>query len=136
MICYESIYGEYSNEYVQRGGNLFFVITNDGWWGNTAGHKQHLDYARLRAIETRRDVAQAANTGTSAFIDQRGNVFDATAWWVPAAIKKTLHANTGETFYVRFGDYIGRTAILLTLLLFIWTVIVRFRKRKNPGYGS
>lgn len=117
MICYESIYGEYTTEYVRRGGNLLFIITNDGWWGNTAGYRQHLQYARLRAIETRRDVAQAANTGTSAFINQRGDVSQATAWWKPAAIKATLHANTAFTFYVRYGDYIGRAAILMSILL-------------------
>lgn len=128
-ICYESIYGEYSNEYVHRGANLFFVITNDGWWGNTAGHKQHLEYARLLAIETRRDIAQSANTGTSAFINQRGDVYEATAWWVPAAIKATLYANTEETFYVRFGDYIGRAAVLFTIVMMAYSLFL-FIKRK------
>lgn len=128
-ICYESIYGEYSNEYIRRGANLIFVITNDGWWGNTAGHKQHLEYARLLAIETRRDVAQSANTGTSAFINQRGDVYDATAWWVPAAIKATLHANTEETFYVRFGDYIGRASVLFTILMLAYSLFIFVRKK-------
>ncbi len=136
LICYESIYGEYCNEYIQRGANLLFVITNDGWWANSAGHKQHLDYARLRAIESRRDVAQSANTGTSAFINQRGDVYDATAWWVPAVIRGTLHANTYETFYVRFGDYIGRAAVIMTFLLFIWTTVMRFTIRKKLSHES
>ncbi|MBA2406650.1 MAG: apolipoprotein N-acyltransferase, partial [Chitinophagales bacterium] len=97
MICYESIYGEYVTEYVRRGGNLFFVITNDGWWGNTAGHKQHLQYARLRSIEARRDLAQSANTGTSAFINQRGDISQQTEWWKPAVIEATLYANDEMT---------------------------------------
>jgi len=132
-ICYESIYGEYSNEYVQRGANLFFVITNDGWWGNSAGHKQHLEYARLLAVETRRDIAQSANTGTSAFINQRGDIRNETQWWIPTAISSTLYANDEETFYVRFGDYIGRAAIILTIFLFVWTMINRFRKKRIAG---
>lgn len=131
MICYESIYGEYTGEYVRRGGNLLFIITNDGWWGNTAGYKQHLQYARLRAVETRRDVAQVANTGTSAFINQRGDVSQATAWWQPAAIKSTLHANTAVTFYVRYGDYIGRAAVLMSILLSLFAFVKRFRKNKK-----
>jgi apolipoprotein N-acyltransferase len=131
LICYESIYGEYTNEYVKRGAGLLFVITNDGWWANSAGHKQHLDYARLRAIETRRDLAHCANTGTSAFINQRGDVYDATDWWVQAVIKSALYVNTDQTFYVRFGDYIGRAAIILTLFLFVRIIIMRFSKRKN-----
>jgi len=130
LICYESVYGEYTNEYVQRGANILFVITNDGWWGNTAGYKQHVQYGRLRAIETRRDVAQSANTGTSAFINQRGDIYDETPWWQPAVISSTLHANTGETFYVKFGDVIGRLAVLTTIALLIYSIASRFRKRK------
>ncbi|MGB3075961.1 MAG: apolipoprotein N-acyltransferase, partial [Chitinophagales bacterium] len=115
----------------RRGGNLLFIITNDGWWGNTDGYKQHLQYGRLRAIETRRDVAQVANTGTSAFINQHGDVSQATAWWQPAAIKTILHANNELTFYVRFGDYIGRAAILLSILLALFAFIKRFSGKKT-----
>ncbi|MCY7410561.1 MAG: apolipoprotein N-acyltransferase [Chitinophagales bacterium] len=129
LICYESIYGEYSNEYVQRGANLLFVITNDGWWGNTDGYKQHIEYARLRAIETRRDLAQSANTGTSAFINQRGDLYDQTQWWKPAVISATLHANTEETFYVRFGDYISRASILISIVLVIFSFFKKFKER-------
>jgi apolipoprotein N-acyltransferase len=51
-ICYESIYGDFMSRYVKQDANLICVITNDGWWKNTPGHKQHMNYARLRAIET------------------------------------------------------------------------------------
>src|SRR5690606_14515315 len=53
-ICYESIYGDFMTGFFRNNANLLVIITNDGWWGNTAGHKQHLAYARLRAIETRK----------------------------------------------------------------------------------
>lgn len=130
MICYESVYGEYVTEYVRLGGSLLFVITNDGWWGNTAGYKQHLQYARLRAVETRRDVAHAANTGTSAFINQRGDVSQPTAWWQPAAIKETMHANSELTFYVLYGDYLGRAAVLISIGMSLFILMLRFRKTK------
>ncbi|HKL38460.1 MAG TPA: apolipoprotein N-acyltransferase, partial [Bacteroidales bacterium] len=52
VICYESIYGEYITDYINNGADFIFVITNDGWWGETIGYRQHLHYARLRAIET------------------------------------------------------------------------------------
>lgn len=129
LICYESIYGEYSNEYVQRGAGLLFVITNDGWWGNTAGYKQHILYGALRAIETRKDVAQSANTGTSAFINQRGDISDQTPWWEPAVISKTLHANSTQTFYVRYGDLIGRLCILISVVLAAYSVYSRIAER-------
>jgi apolipoprotein N-acyltransferase len=57
-ICYESIYGEFMSKYIRNGANLICIITNDGWWKNTPGHKQHMNYARLRAIETRTWVAR------------------------------------------------------------------------------
>ena len=74
-------------KYVKKGAELIFIITNDGWWRNTPGYKQHMSFARLRAIETRRSIARAANTGISCFINQRGDVSQATGWWTETAIK-------------------------------------------------
>lgn len=85
-ICYESIYPEFCADYVRQGAQAICVITNDGWWGNTAGYRQHFSYSRLRAIELRRDVARCANTGISAFIDQRGDVLEQSEWWEPDVI--------------------------------------------------
>jgi len=51
VICYESAYSDFVSDYVENGANLIFIITNDGWWENTPGHRQHLAYSRLRAIE-------------------------------------------------------------------------------------
>ena len=66
VICWESVFGEYVTDYVgEAGANFLFIITNDGWWRNTPGHRQHNAFARLRAIETRRSVARSANTGIS-----------------------------------------------------------------------
>ena len=72
VICFESIFGEFCTKFVRNGAQLFFIITNDGWWKDTPGHKQHMAYARLRTIECRRSIARSANTGISAFINQRG----------------------------------------------------------------
>ena len=63
VICYESIFGEYVGEYIRNGAALIFIITNDGWWRDTPGYKQHLIYGGLRAIETRRSIARSANFG-------------------------------------------------------------------------
>jgi apolipoprotein N-acyltransferase len=123
VICYESVYGEFVTDYIKKGANFIFVITNDGWWGNTPGYKQHLSYSRLRAIETRRSVARSANTGISAFINQKGEILNKTQWWVPCAIKNTLKANTEITFYVKYGDYIGRLSGFLTIFLFLYTIV-------------
>lgn len=129
-ICYESIYGEFVNGFVRKGARLIFVITNDGWWGNTAGHRQHLTFSSLRAIETRRDVARAANTGISAFIDQRGVIRQQSKYWEEAVLRDTLHANTTITFYVQYGDYIGRLAAFTAVLFFLLTITVVLRRKK------
>jgi apolipoprotein N-acyltransferase len=118
-ICYESIYGDYMAEFVRNGADFIFIITNDAWWGNTAGHKQHFAYARLRAIENRRSIARCANTGISGFINQRGDVLQRTEYWEPAVIRGSIQANTEETFYTRYGDYLARTALWIAGFLLI-----------------
>jgi apolipoprotein N-acyltransferase len=128
-ICYESIFGEFFAEFVRNGAQVMIIITNDGWWGNTAGHRQHFSFAHLRAIETRRSIARSANTGISAFINQRGDALEATAYWVPAVIKGTINANDKLTFYVKHGDYIARFMSYLSGLM-VMTAIGMAIKRK------
>ncbi|HEY1024760.1 MAG TPA: apolipoprotein N-acyltransferase [Sphingobacteriaceae bacterium] len=129
VICYESIWGEYVADYVEQGAQFIAIITNDGWWGNTSGKDQHLQYAKLRAIETRRWVARSANTGISAFIDQRGDVVQKTRWWEPAAIKQNINLNEELTFYVRKGDYIALAGCLGTVVFGIMLLLSVFKKK-------
>ena len=89
-ICYESIYGDYCRGYVKAGAQAIFVVTNDGWWDDTPGHKQHQQFASLRAIELRREVVRAANTGTSCFVNLRGDVEQATAYGKDAVISQRI----------------------------------------------
>ena len=135
-ICYESIYGEFMSDYISNGANIICIITNDGWWGNTPGHKQHMNYARLRAIETRKWVARSANTGISCFIDPYGTVFDAQPWDTAAAIKMHIPVDNRETFFVRHGDILSRVTVLLstlfiTLMLVLWMIKKFFKKNKG-----
>jgi apolipoprotein N-acyltransferase len=123
-ICYESVFGEFFSEFVRNGAQIMCIITNDGWWGNTAGHRQHYAFAHLRAIETRRSIVRSANTGISAWIDQRGDAHEQTKYWVPAAIKATVNANDKITFYTKHGDFIARWMSWLGALLFAGSVVV------------
>jgi len=129
VICYESIWGEYVATSVHMGAQFIAIITNDGWWENTSGKDQHLDYAKLRAIETRRWVCRSANTGISAFINQRGDIVQQTHWWTRTAIKQDINLNSDLTFYVLHGDYIARTGCLLAILGIIWVLVVTRMKR-------
>jgi apolipoprotein N-acyltransferase len=131
LICYESIYGDYVTEYVQRGANILFVITNDGWWGNTIGHRQHLYLSSLRAIETRRTVVRSANTGISCIINRRGDIEKATNYNEQTAVKATVPLNEEITFYTRYGDLIGRVSILLSGWLIITLIANTLQKSKR-----
>lgn len=129
IICYESVYGEYVGEYVKKGANILTIMTNDGWWGNTPGHRQHLQYARLRAIETRKWVARSANTGISAVIDPLGEIKMSQPWNTTRTIKYEVPAITGVSFYVRFGDYLYKLAAIVSILLIVLKLTDRFRKK-------
>ena len=131
LICYESVFGEYVTEFVQKGAEMLFVITNDGWWGDTPGHKQHLEFSKLRAIETRRSIARSANTGISGFINQRGDIVEQSQYCEHIALRNTLKTNDKLTFYVRYGDYIYKIGVFLTFLLVIMTTVRLIIKKRR-----
>jgi len=131
IICYESVYGEFVAKTIREGAGLIFVVTNDGWWGNSPGHRQHFLFSVLRAIETRRSIARSANTGISAFIDQRGEVFQKTKYWEPAVIRQTLNINNELTYYVRNGDYFARVSILVSVLVLLISFTQGFLRKKK-----
>lgn len=133
IICYESIYGDYITGYVRNGANLLVIITNDGWWKNTPGYKQHMNYGRLRAIETRKWVARSANTGISCFIDPVGNVINAQPWDKEASIKLSVPADSRQTFFVKHGDILSKAVCIVAALLILLNTGAwarrRFRKK-------
>ena len=121
VICYESIYGEYVTEYVKKGATVLCVLTNDGWWDDSPAPRQHLSFASLRAIETRRAVVRSANTGISAFINQKGEVTQQSKYNEQVALRNTVQLNEAITFYVRFGDVVALIAMFLTFLCVLLT---------------
>jgi apolipoprotein N-acyltransferase len=131
IICYESIFGEFVTDYVSDAhSNLLFVITNDGWWGDTPGYVQHNSFSSLRAIETRRSIARSANTGISSLINQRGDILQRIEWWQRSGIRGELKANDKITFYVKHGDYIGRIAVFFGILMLLYTLVATLLKKK------
>ncbi len=130
VICYETIWGSWVAQSVRKGAQFIAIITNDGWWENTSGKDQHLDYAKLRAIENRRWVCRSANTGISGFINQRGDVVQQSGWWVRAALKQEINLNSDITFYTRYGDYLPLTGCVLAFLGIVWIIIMRFKPVK------
>ena len=131
VICYESIYGEYVTEYVKNGANFLGIMTNDSWWGVTQGHQQLMAYAKLRAIETRREIARAANSGISAHINARGDVMADTLYGDRTALFAKVNLYDKMTFYTRSGDLLTRISIFVLGFLVFYTMIKQFQNRKK-----
>lgn len=121
IICYESVFGEYTSEFVKDGANLITISTNDSWWGNTDGHRQFLDYARLLAIENRRSIARSANSGISAFINQRGDIIDQLGYNKQGALAGKLKMNKEITNYTHAGDLLARIALMISAIILAYS---------------
>lgn len=132
-VCYESIYGEFMSRYVHNGADVIAIITNDGWWGNTPGYRQHESYARLRAIETRRFVVRSANTGVSCIIAPDGQVVESRPWDQAAVIRGKVWPEREQTFYVRYGDCISKVALVLAVLFSGWNIVTIIKTRTSRG---
>ena len=131
IVCYESIYGEHTAGFVKNGANILTIITNDGWWQNTQGHKQHNMYGRLRAIETRRPILRSANTGISSFINVLGSEVVSTKWDERTAFKVHVEPCTVQTLYVLYGDWIGRIAFFISGI-YLGILVLSAFKMKMP----
>lgn len=130
IICYESIYGEFVTDYVKKGANFLAIMTNDSWWGVTEGHKQLLSYARLRAIETRREIARAANSGISAHINALGEIEESTLYEDKTALFAKINLYEKPTFYTRTGDLLTRLCIFALGFLVFYALIKKIQQRK------
>lgn len=133
IICYESIYGEFVTEYVKNGANFLAIMTNDSWWGVTQGHQQLLSYAKLRAIETRREIARAANSGISAHINTLGEIEADTLYGDETALFAKINLYEGHTFYTRTGDLLSRISIFALGFMIFYTLIEKLQARKKKA---
>lgn len=138
VICYESVFGEFVTDYVKLGAEALFIITNDGWWKDAKGYRQHLSYASLRAIETRRPVVRCANTGISCLINTLGQVTEQTEWRESSVLKGMVFPQQRITSYVKFGDVILRSAAFLSFFILLWTFLISriLKKIKPPATGE
>lgn len=131
VVCYESVYGDFIAQQCRKGAQAIFIITNDGWWDDSPGYKQHLNLARLRAIETGRWVARSANTGSSAFINPKGDIIQKTAYNTKTALRQEIELVGEATFYVTYGDVMGRSFGFGFFLMLLFTGVRYMRKLKG-----
>ena len=119
-ICYEDVFPALMREFPRRGAEAIVNITNDGWFGSSSAPYQHLRMAAVRAVESRRYLIRAANTGISAIIDPYGNVVSRTSLGERTSLEGTAGYRTDMTVYVRYGDVfaigVGLAAAVFVLL--------------------
>ncbi len=132
VICFESVYPNIVRQFVDSGANFLTVITNDGWYLGTPGPLQHERFAQLRAIENRRSVARAANTGISAFIDPYGRIMSETREGEAATLTAAIELRDDLTLYTRWGDWLPKLALAVALLMGGAAFIGR-RRREEPA---
>ena len=131
-ICYEGLYGGYFLGFARQGAEVMALISNDGWWGNTPGHKRLFDFCRLRAIETRRAIARSANTGISGFISPTGKTIgERLTWEEEGVLTAEVELRSEKTIYTLYGDWIARIASYVAVLAIMYYVAYRIRKRNH-----
>ncbi|MBJ6802650.1 apolipoprotein N-acyltransferase [Geomonas propionica] len=104
LVCFEGIFPEVANAYVEKGAQVLVNITNDAWFGRSSAPYQHLSMTVFRAVENRVPLVRAANTGISSVIDSKGHIRGMTQLFQEATLSGEVRPGTGRTFYNRFGD--------------------------------
>ena len=125
LICFESIFPDLVRQHVAAGARVLVNITNDSWFGRSAGPYQHALINAMRAVENRTAIARAATTGISLFIDPFGHTYEATDLFTPAVAVATVPVGQPATFYTRHGDFFAYGCLLIALAV----LAARFR---NP----
>ncbi len=120
LICFESIFPKVARDEVAAGANLLVNLTNDAWYGRTSAPYQSMAMAVLRAVETKRSLVRAANTGISAFVEPDGRVVRQTAIFTPAAITEKVPVFEKQTVFVRGGYVFGAVCLsCMPILIFL-----------------
>lgn len=125
FICYESAFEDLSRIYRARGADFLVNVTNDAWFGRTAAPYQHAAHLVMRAIETRVGIARAANSGISEFVDPLGRELRQTALYERSVVIGQVLTTDSVPVYVRWGDWVGTGALVLSAVLVLYAVTRR-----------
>src|SRR5262249_22410527 len=120
IICYESIFPNLVRQFVNRGSELIVLITNDGWFGQSSAPYQHLRMGVVRAVENRRYMVRATNTGISAIIDPYGRIEARTPLGGRTILDGTANFRSDRTFYTRYGDVFAYANVIAVVALLVW----------------
>lgn len=132
FICYESIFADEIRQFVNEGAKVLVNVSNDGWYGDTSAPWQHLNMARMRAIENHRWLLRSTNTGVTASIDPDGRVVYAAPRHVRTAIAVRFAYESDLTFYTQHGDVFAYFCTFLSILLVLLAVMRSYRFVNAP----
>lgn len=127
LICFESAFPDITSEMVKKGAQILLVITNDDWWHDTPGYRQHFAYSRLRAIENRRYIARSANTGISGFINDKGEILQSSTYKETAILSQKCQLFSKITFFSQHEAKIRYFILSMSFLISIFS----FRKKTS-----
>lgn len=117
LICFEVIFPELARLRARDGAGIFVNLTNDAWFGITSAPYQHLSMAVFRAVENRRPLIRAANTGISAFISPEGKIINQSELFMEEVLKNKISlGHLSLRFYTRYGDIFSITILILCLI--------------------
>ncbi len=131
LICYELMFPTIARTQVNNKADLLINITNDAWYGDTAAPFQHFSIAVFRAVENRRSLIRAANTGISGFIDPAGRIIAPTPLFVEAVAVQSVPVIHEKTFYTRHGDLFAQICLALSLIIVIVQISLKFRSQQS-----
>lgn len=133
FICYESIFPGEVRQFAANGAQLFVNISNDEWFGHSAAPVQHLNMARMRAVENRRWLLRATNSGITAAIDPYGRVVDRAPRDVLTAFSAPFGLVTQTTFYARNGDWFCWLCVIISLAALLIGAPWQNLRRQRPA---
>jgi apolipoprotein N-acyltransferase len=123
LICYETAFDQFARVHTRNGATILVDMSNDAWFNATTGPSQHFAHLVMRAIETRRGVARAANTGPSGFVDPLGHPHHRSREDVATFVTGPLITSDAASLYVSLGDWVGPLSLMLTLwfgMMAVW----------------
>lgn len=131
LVCFDSIFPQFSREAVQNGAEIIAVVTNDSWFNDSAGTYTHLRHSQIRAIENRRFILRAANTGVSAYIDEHGRIEAQTEPLVKDILYSSAYSIEERSVYSYIGDVFLYISFAILAVITAINTIITIRSRKN-----
>jgi len=131
VICYETLFPEFVSDFIHRGAQFVVILSNESWWGKTAGSTQHTQIDRLRSIENRRWIVRCSNGGASCFIDPTGHILQLTDMDAATVLTQDIQPSSEATFYSAHGDVFAHFCLILAACSILIAAVKRLRTTKT-----